>query len=459
MDRDRHRGGGLALGAAALTWVAPDAQRVEVGARGAGLPRHRSRHRRLASRCENVPGNGDAGEHLGHLVHALPRRDAGHAAVYDSLGTRGFRIAASASTRASPEDVVAASPQSCELTFDILHDRSGAHPAGLSDHRRARELPARPATASSSSGSSAPTTGARRSTAARRAPARPARRSSVAGWILGIETSCDETSAAVLRAEGGVGSARRATSSSRRTCTGSSAAWCPSWRAGPTCGRSARWWTARSPTRASASPQLDGVAVTAGPGLVGALLVGVMYGKTLAFSLDRPLLGREPSRGPSLRAVARGPRARAALRGAAGERRAHHAARRARLGRVPPAGPDAGRRRRRGVRQGGQAARARLSRRPGDRAARRRRAIRAASPSPGRCSRSWSATGPTATPSRSADSRPPCCARSRGAAHGRAAASERDRRRPRARLPGRGDRRAGRQDRARRRGAGLPAPR
>jgi len=36
---------------------------------------------------------------------------------------------------------------------------------------------------------------------------------------------------------------------------------------------------------------LDGIAVTAGPGLVGALLVGVMYGKTLAFSLDCPLIG------------------------------------------------------------------------------------------------------------------------------------------------------------------------
>jgi len=37
--------------------------------------------------------------------------------------------------------------------------------------------------------------------------------------------------------------------------------------------------------------QLDGIAVTAGPGLVGALLVGVMYGKTLGFSLDRPVIG------------------------------------------------------------------------------------------------------------------------------------------------------------------------
>jgi N6-L-threonylcarbamoyladenine synthase len=36
---------------------------------------------------------------------------------------------------------------------------------------------------------------------------------------------------------------------------------------------------------------LTGVAVTAGPGLVGALLVGVMYGKTLARVLEVPLIG------------------------------------------------------------------------------------------------------------------------------------------------------------------------
>jgi N6-L-threonylcarbamoyladenine synthase len=36
---------------------------------------------------------------------------------------------------------------------------------------------------------------------------------------------------------------------------------------------------------------LDLVAVTAGPGLIGALLVGVMFGKGLAMSLCRPLIG------------------------------------------------------------------------------------------------------------------------------------------------------------------------
>jgi N6-L-threonylcarbamoyladenine synthase len=36
---------------------------------------------------------------------------------------------------------------------------------------------------------------------------------------------------------------------------------------------------------------VDGIAVTSAPGLVGALLVGVMYGKTLAWSRDLPLIG------------------------------------------------------------------------------------------------------------------------------------------------------------------------
>jgi N6-L-threonylcarbamoyladenine synthase len=36
---------------------------------------------------------------------------------------------------------------------------------------------------------------------------------------------------------------------------------------------------------------LDGIAVTQGPGLVGALLVGAMYGKGLAWSLGKPLIG------------------------------------------------------------------------------------------------------------------------------------------------------------------------
>ena len=37
--------------------------------------------------------------------------------------------------------------------------------------------------------------------------------------------------------------------------------------------------------------QLDGIAVTAGPGLIGALLVGLSYGKTLAWRAGLPLIG------------------------------------------------------------------------------------------------------------------------------------------------------------------------
>ncbi|HYP52172.1 MAG TPA: tRNA (adenosine(37)-N6)-threonylcarbamoyltransferase complex transferase subunit TsaD, partial [Pyrinomonadaceae bacterium] len=45
-------------------------------------------------------------------------------------------------------------------------------------------------------------------------------------------------------------------------------------------------------SRAGVAPeQLDGVAVTRGPGLVGSLLVGVSYAKGLAYALDKPLVG------------------------------------------------------------------------------------------------------------------------------------------------------------------------
>jgi N6-L-threonylcarbamoyladenine synthase len=112
----------------------------------------------------------------------------------------------------------------------------------------------------------------------------------VAELVLGIETSCDETSASVIRWEDG----------------------------GPTLaslvilsqdihrifGGVVPELASRAHVQAIGSvvdqalqeagctlEELDGIAVTAGPGLVGALLVGVMYGKTLAFSLDRPLIG------------------------------------------------------------------------------------------------------------------------------------------------------------------------
>ncbi len=62
-----------------------------------------------AIRCrlrERVPRQGHPGEHLGHLVRAVPGRDAGHGALYhDSLAPRGFAIAAVSIDEGSPEDV------------------------------------------------------------------------------------------------------------------------------------------------------------------------------------------------------------------------------------------------------------------------------------------------------------------------------------------------------------------
>jgi N6-L-threonylcarbamoyladenine synthase len=112
----------------------------------------------------------------------------------------------------------------------------------------------------------------------------------VADWILGIETSCDETSAAVLRSENG-GTALASLvilSQDVHRIFGGVVPELASRAHVQAIGSVVEQALADAGIRLS---EVDGVAVTAGPGLVGALLVGVMYGKTLAFSLDRPLIG------------------------------------------------------------------------------------------------------------------------------------------------------------------------
>jgi N6-L-threonylcarbamoyladenine synthase len=109
-------------------------------------------------------------------------------------------------------------------------------------------------------------------------------------WILGIETSCDETSAAVL--EVGPGPARLASlvilSQDVHKVFGGVV---------PELASRAHLRTIRPVVERSLADggieleQVDAFAVTAGPGLVGALLVGVMYGKALAYTLGRPILG------------------------------------------------------------------------------------------------------------------------------------------------------------------------
>jgi len=112
----------------------------------------------------------------------------------------------------------------------------------------------------------------------------------VSRWILGIESSCDETSASVLRTDNGrlvLASLVILSQDVHRIFGG----------VVPELASRAHVQAMGSVVDRALSDagiglsQLDGIAVTAGPGLVGALLVGVMYGKTLAFSLDRPLIG------------------------------------------------------------------------------------------------------------------------------------------------------------------------
>jgi N6-L-threonylcarbamoyladenine synthase len=112
----------------------------------------------------------------------------------------------------------------------------------------------------------------------------------MAEWILGIETSCDETSAATVRWEEGrstLASLSILSQDVHRIFGGvvpELASRAHVQAIGPVVERALA-------DAGICLGQVDGIAVTAGPGLVGALLVGVMYGKTLAFSSDRPLLG------------------------------------------------------------------------------------------------------------------------------------------------------------------------
>ena len=110
----------------------------------------------------------------------------------------------------------------------------------------------------------------------------------MAHLTLGIETSCDETAAAVLE------DGRRIRSS---VITSQDALHAPYGGIVPELASrrhvEAVWPVVQEAlTRASATlDDLDGIAATAGPGLIGSLLVGLSFGKALAFALDIPMVG------------------------------------------------------------------------------------------------------------------------------------------------------------------------
>ena len=187
--------------------------------------------------------------------------------------------------------------------------------------------------------------------------------------ILAIETSCDETAAAVV--EDGRGSVNRSVVSQpgrpprplrRRRARGG--------QPGPSSSCSRR--SSTRPWTKPASPAVNSTAVaaTVGPGLIGSLLVGVSAAKAYALAWGVPVRRRQPPGGPPPRRFPRGPRSGPAGGGAAGLGRPHPAhLDDAVEGRALPArsGRNDRRRRRRGLRQGRPLPRPRLPRRAGHR--------------------------------------------------------------------------------------------
>ena len=108
--------------------------------------------------------------------------------------------------------------------------------------------------------------------------------------VLGIETSCDETSAAVLEGTGDAVTLRSLVILSQdvHAIFGGVVPELAS-RAHLT---SIEPVVRKALEQAGATQSsIEAVAVTHGPGLVGALLVGVSFGKALAVALDRPAIG------------------------------------------------------------------------------------------------------------------------------------------------------------------------
>lgn len=108
------------------------------------------------------------------------------------------------------------------------------------------------------------------------------------GLILGIETSCDETAAAVVR---------RGTEILSNTVASQIAVHLPYGGVVPELASREHLRNILPVVREALRvagigyPEIDAIAVTEGPGLAGALLVGISFAKSLAMALGKPLIG------------------------------------------------------------------------------------------------------------------------------------------------------------------------
>jgi len=108
------------------------------------------------------------------------------------------------------------------------------------------------------------------------------------GLILGIESSCDETAASVVRGGTEVLSNVVASQVALHAAYGGVVPELASREHLRSIVPVVRAAIEQAGVRFS---DLDAIAVTEGPGLAGALLVGILYAKGLALGLDRPLIG------------------------------------------------------------------------------------------------------------------------------------------------------------------------
>src|SRR5580704_9250583 len=107
------------------------------------------------------------------------------------------------------------------------------------------------------------------------------------GLILGIESSCDETAAAVVRAGGEVLANVVASQMKLHANYGGVV---PELASREHLRNIVPVVRAAMTEAGVAFADLDAIAVTEGPGLAGALLVGITYAKALALGLNKPLI-------------------------------------------------------------------------------------------------------------------------------------------------------------------------
>jgi N6-L-threonylcarbamoyladenine synthase len=106
--------------------------------------------------------------------------------------------------------------------------------------------------------------------------------------VLGIETSCDETAAAIVRDGREIVSSVIASQIATHARFGGVV---PELASREHLDKIVPIVEEAFTRAATTKNEIDGIAVTIGPGLIGSLLVGVSYAKAMAFALDKPLVG------------------------------------------------------------------------------------------------------------------------------------------------------------------------